>query len=236
MTETFSTRRGQLAPRCSTNAQSSHMATWLSGGLDAMTLVTALMWCAIFLVPTVFYNWSRVRSDSSTLATMNALTDSIIGKTAGLTASLALLGLIVRYTSSALGIVLDVDNYLRTSPRNATPRAKIVERYVSLLRYIAKPEHGYTRVVIVAHSLGALISGDLLRFLREEGDPALKPLGYRTPGGNKPDSPITLFTIGHRTHHFMNRFFPFLYDWVNPVPSGSLRPFGAATLVEPTLI
>jgi hypothetical protein len=236
LTEKFPLRSEKIPPRWSTNAQSLHMGSWTSGGLDAMAIVTVLTWCAIFLVPSIFYTWSLVQSRSSTLAMMNAVTDSIIGKTAGLTASLALLGLIVRYTSSALGIVLDVDNYLRTSPKDATPRAKIAERYVSLLRYIAKPEHGYTRVVIVAHSLGALISGDLLRFLHEEGDQTLERLGYGEPGGNEPTIPVTLFTMGNPVRQLMNRFFPFLYDWVNPVPSGSLRPFGAATLAAPTLI
>src|SRR5437879_1856818 len=193
-----------------------------------MAVVTLLTWCAILLLPSIFSPWSLVHFASSTLAMLNAVTDSIIGKTAGMTASLALLGLLVRYTSSALGIVLDVDNYLRASPKDATPRAQIVERYVSLLRYIAKPEHGYTRVV--------LISGDLLRFLHEEGDQTLERLGYGEPGGNKPAIPITLFTMGNPVRQFMNRFFPFLYDWVNPVPSGGLRPFGAATLTAPVPI
>jgi len=236
LTEKFPLRSEKVPPRWSTNAQSLHMGSWISGGLDAMAVVTVLTWCAIFLVPSIFSTWSLVQSRSSTLAMLNAVTDSIIGKTAGLTASLALLGLIVRYTSSALGIVLDVDNYLRTSPKDATPRAKIVERYVSLLRYVAKPEHGYTRVVIVAHSLGALISGDLLRFLHEEGDQTLERLGYGEPGGNVPAIPVTLFTMGNPVRQFMNRFFPFLYDWVNPVPNGSLRPFAAATLADPAPI
>ncbi len=236
LTEKSPLRSEKVPPRWSTNGESLHMGSWISGGLDAMTIVTAFIWCAIFIVPTIFFNWSRPQSASPTISMMSALTGSIINRTAGLTASLALLGLIVRYTSSALGIVLDVDNYLRTSPRNATPRAKIVERYVSLLRYIAKPEHGYTRIVIVAHSLGALISGDLLRFLQEEGDPTLERLGYGTPGGNKPDIPISLFTMGNPVRQFLNRFFPYLYDWVNPVPSGGLHPFRVATLAAPAPI
>ena len=46
-----------------------------------------------------------------------------------------------------------------------------MERYVSLLDYLSDykdPADGksYDRIVIVAHSLGALISADLLRFLK----------------------------------------------------------------------
>ncbi|MGF7179073.1 hypothetical protein [Tunturiibacter psychrotolerans] len=61
------------------------------------------------------------------------------------------------------GIVLDVDTYLRDTPREAPPRARIFERYMSTIRYIARfrdaEGQGYDEIVIVAHSLGALISG-----------------------------------------------------------------------------
>ena len=80
------------------------------------------------------------------------------------------------------------------------------------------------------------LSGDLLRFLHEEGDQTLERLGYGEPGGNVPAIPVTLFTMGNPVRQFMNRFFPFLYDWVNPVPNGSLRPFAAATLADPAPI
>src|SRR5260370_1264383 len=106
ITEKFPLRGERVPPRWSTNAESLHLGACLSRGLDAMAIVTGLMWCAIFLVPTIFYNWSNVRPDSPTLAMMNALTGSIISRTAGLTASPAPLGLIVRYTSFALRIVL----------------------------------------------------------------------------------------------------------------------------------
>ena len=233
LTEKFPLRGQEQPPRWSTNKQSLHLGAWLSRGLDGLSLVTLLMWSAIFLVPVAFPIWAHYQRDLPFLKTMNAFSDSILMHGVKLTASVAALGLIVRYGSSALGIVLDVDNYLRTSPKNATPRAKIVERYVSLLRYIAKPEQGYTRVVIVAHSLGALISGDLLRFLREEGDPDLVRLGYGGPGGNPPKIPISLFTMGNPARQFLNRFFPFLYDWVRASPDGGLRPVGAITLDPP---
>jgi hypothetical protein len=236
-TETVPLRSENVPPRWSTNGESLHMGAWISRGLDSMAIVTILMWCAIFLVPAIFFVWARMQPNSSMLATMNGWTDSIILRTGKLTASLALLGLIARYTSSALGIVLDVDNYLRTYPMEATPRAKIAERYVSLLRHIAayrdEQGRGYNSVVIVAHSLGALITADLLRFLRKGGDPALGRIGYGAPGGNQPEIPVTLFTMGNPLRQFLNRFFPHLYDWVNLVPSGSLSPFGTAKLTPP---
>jgi len=97
--------------------------------------------------------------------------------------SLAIVASLARSGSSVLGIVLDVDNYLRTSPKEKTPRARIVERYVSLLRYLADgrdKDRSYDRIVIMAHSLGALISGDLLLYLRSQGDPQLGRIGSAT--------------------------------------------------------
>src|ERR1700683_179602 len=63
---------------------------------------------------------------------------------------------------------------------------------------------GYDSIVIVAHSLGTLISADLLRFLFAEGDPELWPLGLATKrrGGKKSQNsqhgkiPIKLLTMG----------------------------------------
>jgi pimeloyl-ACP methyl ester carboxylesterase len=63
--------------------------------------------------------------------------------------------------------LLNVDTYLRDTPVEAPPRARIFERYMSTLRYIARLRdadgHGYDEIVIVAHSLGALVSGDILQ-------------------------------------------------------------------------
>src|SRR5438552_3887305 len=65
---------------------------------------------------------------------------------------------------SIVDVALDVDDYLRTHPLNAAPRARICARFASLLRYVyAQP---YDRFVIVAHSQGSVIAADLLRFIR----------------------------------------------------------------------
>jgi hypothetical protein len=138
--------------------------------------------------------------------------------------SLAILASFAKSGSSILGIILDVDNYLRTSPKAETPRARIMERYVSLLRYLTDPENGreYDRVVIVAHSLGALISCDLLRFLKVQSDSPKIP-------------PLRLFTMGNPLRQLLNRFFPYLYEWVNPLPDNSLNPLGKIAQTKPVI-
>jgi len=145
----------------------------------------------------------------------------------------------VRYGSEILRTVLDVDTYLRTSPKDATPRAKIMERYVSTLRFLARHRgadgRGYDSVVIVAHSLGALISGDLLRFLHKEGDPELATFGLS--GDQKPARiPITLVTMGNPTRQLLNRFMPYLYDWVRDEPDNGLHPLPPPDLKPPETI
>jgi hypothetical protein len=84
------------------------------------------------------------------------------------------------------------------------PRARIAERYVSLLRYIAarRDSHDpqlpyYGSVVIVAHSLGSLISADLLHFLKEEPDEALRSLGYGERDQQNLQIQIRLLTFGN---------------------------------------
>jgi hypothetical protein len=96
---------------------------------------------------------------------------------------------------------------------------------------------GYESVVIVAHSLGSLITADLLRFLHAEGDPALAALGL---AGEFEQQQGTIFlkllTMGNPIRQLLNRFFPYLYDWARENPDNGLRPLPApVTAPPPTL-
>jgi hypothetical protein len=234
-TERFPLREKSEPPRSSTNAQSVRLGTWNSRGLDAISVISPLFWCAIFVAPLVFYflpgMWrSRFQDVTIQIVFVWAGTFAIFG---------AAVAAIVRYGSLILRAVLDVDTYLRTSPADATPRAQIVERYVSTLRYLAgyrdADGRGYDSVVIVAHSLGALISGDLLRFLYSDGDPQLAAFGLS--GNQQPGTiPITLLTMGNPTRQLLNRFFPYLYDWVRAEPDNGLHPLPDPGTVPPIAI
>lgn len=102
-----------------------------------------------------------------------------------------LLGILLKYFSAALDAILDVDTYLRTTPAKNVPRARIVERYVALLRYLhQRPPGGpgYNKIIIVAHSLGSVISADLLRFLERGTMPRAHALRFcRSPRAAHPD-------------------------------------------------
>ena len=211
-------------PRSSNNRESLWMGTWTSRGLDSISLVTVLTWVAIFLIPFVFFYVGPIHYPALAVLRIhsNAVTKGLVCRVIAVAGTAAVLAALVRYSSEILRVILDVDTYLRIGPRWGTPRARIFERYVSLLRHIAKfkgeGDAGYDRVVIVAHSLGSLISGDLLNLLHHQSnDPELEVFGFG-PSREKAEVPILLFTMGNPLRQLLNRFFPYLYDWVRQSP------------------
>jgi hypothetical protein len=248
--ENYRQRDEKKPPRPTTNAVSLRFGTWLSRGLDATSVITFLFWIAIFLVPPLFlpgvtpWKWFHATNDlanfiAKKLGTGTQITEWIV-KSFAVGGASAVVAIAVKYGSPVLGAILDVDTYLRNLPDDATPRAKIMERFVSLLRYIARYRDAdgrpYDSVVIVAHSLGSLISADLLRFLKECGDPELKVLGLAGAGvSEKPKISIKLLTMGSPIRQLLNRFFPYLYDWVRDEPDNGLRPLPAPTAAPPAI-
>lgn len=114
---------------------------------------------------------------------------------------------------------VDIADYLREFPRNRTPRARIMERYASLLRFLCRwrphgnsAGPGYDQVIVVAHSQGTIISADFFRYLdhvRSCGaEPVLAKLGDSSGG-----LPVSLFTMGSPLRQLYARRFPHLYDW-----------------------
>jgi hypothetical protein len=234
----FRARNQTEPPRDSNNRESVWMGSWISHGIDSVSIVTFLTWIAIFVVPLVFlyaWSWRAYFEDKTRAVICGAI--AVAGTTALLTA-------LVRYSSPVLRVILDVDTYLRTGPKEATPRAKIFERYVSLLRYVAKypgpdeQDKGYDEVIIVAHSLGSLISADLMRFLHnpktQTYDEDLSPFDYaqEPKGGAGRKIPIKLFTMGNPLRQLLNRFFPYLYDWVREMPDSRLAALGLTDAEE----
>ncbi|HLT99424.1 MAG TPA: hypothetical protein VKZ70_06755 [Burkholderiaceae bacterium] len=117
----------------------------------------------------------------------------------------------------AIDAVLDVDNYFADPPNRQPPRARIFSRYVSLLAYLR--EAGYSRIVIVSHSQGTVISADLLRYLHVQG---------RTEGviGRVP---ISLITVGSPLRDLYARRFPLLYRWLGTREKGFAHATPAAS-------
>jgi hypothetical protein len=135
---------------------------------------------------------------------------ALLASAATLAAVQARLAVITTQARPAIGIILDVDNYLRESPRQGTPRARIAERFASLLRHITgrKNPDGtpfFDRIILVSHSQGTVITADLLRFLTEEriASPAVNPVLFR------------LLTMGSPLRQLYAQHFPYLYGWID---------------------
>jgi hypothetical protein len=226
-------------PFSAPNTRARFLGAWISSGFHSFRAMIWCFWIAAFALPAVYplvvfglaglhktnppptfletlYESWDMRFSSQLVSTSGAL---IAGSAA------LLLGILVKYLSAALDAILDVDTYLRTTPAHNVPRARIVERYVALLRYLHQyraPEddnrRGYDRIIIVAHSLGSVISADLLRFLTRASMPALTRFAF----ADQPEQrlPIFLFTMGNPLRQLLSRFFPHLYRWVREVPDG----------------
>jgi hypothetical protein len=226
LSESMVPRGKPRAPRDASDAVSLRMGTWMSRGLDATTVVTLLLWSAVFVLPWLYKlaAWKRPQLDDVIFGplTFSIVTNTLVGFT--------LLAALAKGGQTVLATLLDVDTYLRSTPVYATPRATIFERYISTLRYLRSyrdaNDHGYDSIVIVAHSLGALISGDLLYYLQSERGKE----EWHKPDPTKPSAsrftsiPITLLTMGNPTRQLLNRFFPYLYDWVRPGPDNGKSP------------
>jgi hypothetical protein len=223
-------------PYSASNGKARLLGSWLSSGLHSFRWVIWCFWIAAFAVPNVYMaivklalslHW--VTPAPTFLETIYefwgmVFTAKLLSAGGALIAGSAalLLGVLVKNLSSVLDAVLDVDNYLRAFPKENTPRARIVERYVSLLRYLhtfrSPAGQRYDRIIIVAHSLGSMISTDLLRFLARGSMRELTRFAF--PNHPNQRIPIHLFTMGSPLRQLMNRFFPHLYLWIREVPDG----------------
>ena len=107
---------------------------------------------------------------------------------------------------------LDVDNYFREFPRTQIPRARIFARYVALLEHMAT--QGYTRIVIVAHSQGCVISAEALRWLSYGKEHGLHASPARQVLNAQLDLDLRLLTLGCPLRQLYAARFPTLYRWV----------------------
>ncbi|HWZ96702.1 MAG TPA: hypothetical protein VN025_02995 [Candidatus Dormibacteraeota bacterium] len=223
--------------RSATNGPARMLGNWLSGGFRNFRWTILLIWTAVFAVPlafTVYAIWEYYKLPSpreTFLLFFYTLPLMAKGETQLLTAggliagsAVVLAGILVKYLSAVLDTILDVDTYLRTTPVNATPRALIAERYVSLLRHIhsCREEDGsrsYDHIVVVAHSLGSLITADLLRYLHSGCMPGLTHFAFAGPESE--GLPIYFFSMGCPLRQLLSRFFPHLYRWIREVPEDS---------------
>ena len=210
-------------------------------GLWLLGVGAVLLYVAVFVISPAASYVGRVTAAPALARLETSATSIILAAGGWLVAAafavVALRGRLARLTLGfrpALDVALEVDNYLRTHPRDATPRARIAERYVSLLRYLChwRDRNGrpYDAIVLVAHSQGAAITADLLSFVQREEDPELepirRPLADGAPGaaGRR----LFLFTMGSPLRQLYSAWFPHLFGWVRgETGDGVSRPLPA---------
>jgi hypothetical protein len=108
----------------------------------------------------------------------------------------------------ALDAVLDIDNYLRDPADGRSPRAAIFSRAAAVLAELRA--RGYRCIVLVAHSQGTVICGDLLHWLQQRG---------RRAGLVGADTELALVTVGSPLRDLYAPRFPLLYGWMQPAPA-----------------
>jgi hypothetical protein len=97
-----------------------------------------------------------------------------------------------------LHAALDVVSWLRLTPRRSNPRGQIVARLFALMSKIES--ENYDGMVILAHSQGAVIVLEYLRYLELIGQ--------------QPKNLINLFTVGCPLRQLYSPRFPDVYAWV----------------------
>jgi hypothetical protein len=193
----------------------------VSACFAAVGVVTALAVAAVFVAPRVGIDLSgtllgRVSVSSGDLS-RNWLKYFVISAGTAMLAFTAAGGLLSRYVPwlrGPLDAALDVDNHFREFPRSAIPRARIVSRYVAVLKRVAAQD--YERIVIVSHSQGTVISADLLRYMKERAADAAVS-GRRDDVAilwNQIEGRLVLITAGCPLRQLYAARFPEMYDWV----------------------
>lgn len=224
--------------------QFSLLGQWLTSGyrrldrvtaaLVAASVVATLLVAVVFVAPRVNVDLSPTLLGrlSKTFGDLSQDWLKYFVITAG-TAMLALTaagGVISRYMPwlrAPLDAALDVDNHFREFPRRAIPRARIVARYVAVLKHVAAQD--YERIVLVAHSQGSVITADLLRYMKERAANAAAERRNDDLATlwNGISDKVMLVTAGCPLRQLYAARFPEMYDWVLHDRDGTTGPIAA---------
>lgn len=195
------------------------LGRWLDLGLRRCRVIGHLLWCGVCLVlpaglVAVTLTPMSVQDPVRAWADLNVtLLTVVVSALAPVAAGVMTFGRRLKMLAPGFRTVvdaaLDVDNHLREHPRNATPRARVLARYASVLRRLYT--HGYEKIIIVSHSQGTAITGDLLRYVTYEARGTHRTLVDDICG--RPSCPLILMTMGSPLRQLYGLRFPFLYGW-----------------------
>ena len=229
-----------VRPHIAERADSGPLGSWMTNGFTWLRRAgSVLTWTLLLAIVAgvlmdyvpglgdwvrgrmAWWPWLRDRlAVEWTSEVIGTLTVGVLASAATIGAARLRIGQLANRARPTVGVVLDVDNYLRESPEKATPRARIAERFVSVLRYLER-RGGFDRIVLVSHSQGTVITTDLLRFLTlglPEGHPDRELVRQDR---------VRLLTMGSPLRQLYGSNFPQLYGWVaetNPIHTAAAPP------------
>lgn len=243
----------EVRPRVDPKAQpgrSEALGEWLTQGFDQLrkvvvgayalifgaTLVVIVLAFGLFLwkerTPSFvlsLFEFLQPRSD----AFLFGIGSLVAASTVGVIALLSRFENLSKVVRPGLDVALDVDNYLKSRPENRTPRARMMERFVALLRYVTRWRRdgaGYDAIIIIAHSQGTVLTSEVLRYqtLRQFNNLTLKE-GYPLPDETGKPKPtklnIDFFTMGSPLRQLYTSSFPDLFAWtLLSKPAGGMTP------------
>jgi hypothetical protein len=205
---------------------------WLrrAGNLATGVIVTGCVIGGIVtFAPAIFhFQWdgsvTHFFDPQRTAGLVRSLAYALLASAATVAAVQVRLAAITTQARPAIGIILDVDHYLRERPRDSTPRARMAERFASLLNQITERTNDdgtpfFDRIVLVSHSQGTVITADFLRFVAAEriARPVISASRFR------------LLTMGSPLRQLYAQHFPYLYGWIDagadaapPLASGAV--------------
>ncbi len=218
--------------------RSEALGEWLTQGFDQLRKVVLFAYFLIFgatFAVIVLAFWLFLAEDRTPSAVISLFeflqprSDAFLFGIGSLVAAstVGLLALLTRFESwskvvrPGLDVALDVDNYLKSRPENRTPRARMMERFVALLRYVTRWRRdgaGYDAIIIIAHSQGTVLTSEVLRYqkLRTFHNLSLKE-GYQLPDEHGKPKPASLnvdfLTMGSPLRQLYTSSFPDLFAW-----------------------
>lgn len=216
------------------------LGVWLTLGFKQLRRAAIGVYAWIFAgtgLVIAFALWTWVRAENArglpvaVLEFLQPIGDAMVfgfgsliaASTVGLAALLTRFESVAKVLRPALDVSLDVDNYLKSRPAFRTPRARMMERFVALLRYVTRWRRdgaGYDAIIIVAHSQGTVLAGELLRYQEKRGFKNLSfKHGYKwkDAAGNarRAQQHIDFFTMGSPLRQLYTSSFPDLFAWTD---------------------
>jgi hypothetical protein len=208
----------EFRPASAHRGNAMRLGQWLSNGLGCITVAGVLAGACIIVFPVAWLVLVWIFA-ADTTSNLNQVADWFgegFWRLVGIsftTLAFKLSGPATHVITTVVGIVLDVELYLRDRPRGKTTRALIHQRFLTLLDHL-ECRH-YDQIVFIAHSQGTVVLMDALRFIwLNQSNHQLSSRLNVSPSMN------SVITMGSPLRQLYASTFPLLFGWAKtPEPA-----------------